>query len=482
MPAEPVAPGRCRRGWGRGEHRARERRASSAHELRCDDRTGGVFARFGASTPARPRRPTCRRASGVLWGLIVLGSPACPYYDSSWGQAKTAQKNAAQHYSGARLGEETATSPRLPPRRNLELRRLKVQAVATREHAVQVVNWQARFREAVDRASPLLASALAVELDVVDGGIWRPAGDAEPLDALLAELERTHDGAGVDYVVGLVGALDRLEPSIHQLGVARLHGKHLVLRAANDALEYDAITQGFGELGREERDELYRSRRAHRASAVLIHELGHCLGAVHVQTPTELMYPRYGTEMSAISEPVAALMRITVSERALPPEARDPRRLAEQLREEFARQRAPWVPGELLDMDEYLASFGPATGGTLGAASAIPVAPAPPSGVAPPAGVGSPATSASGAPAAAAGPPETPATGLSPVQRPLRPPPHRGAALPARHGPKARLDHHACRMRTAHEAEQRLQTLSARRIVLPACSITRKRCVRGMSS
>jgi matrixin len=371
----------------------------------------GVRFSFGSSF--RPCRAGFPSRLSLAVGMLALGLPACLYYDSSWGQAKTAQQNAAQHYSGARLGEGAAPGTRLPPRQSGELRRLKLVAVATRDHAVQVVGWQGRFREAVERANPLLGPALGVELEVVDGGIWRPAGDPEALDTLLTDLERNHDGQGADYVVGLVGALDRLEPSIHQLGVARLHGKHMVLRAANDALEYDAITEGFGELSREDRDELYRSRRAHRASAVLIHELGHCLGAVHVQTPSELMYARYGTEMSALSEPVAAVMRITLAERALAPEERDGRRMADRLLAELGRRRAPWVESEQSEMEAYLASLTRAAGGAP-SASSTSAAPGAPTPAAPTASAATVPPAATAVPSAVAAP-----DGLSPAEQEL---------------------------------------------------------------
>jgi hypothetical protein len=376
--------------------------------------------RFTLGSSTRRRRAHCPIHQRLIAGTVALGLQACLYYDSSWGQAKTAQQNAAQHYSGAQLGDGAAAGTRLPPRHSSDLRRLKLVAVATRDHAVQVVNWQGRFREAVERANPLLGPALGVELEVVDGGMWRPEGDAEALEALLSDLERNHDGQGADYVVGLVGSLNRLEPSIHQLGVARLHGKHMVLRAANDALEYDAITQGFAELSREARDELYRSRRAHRASAVLIHELGHCLGAVHVQTPGELMYARYGTEMSALSEPVAAVMRITLAERALPPEERNAGRMAERLRAELGRRRAPWIESEQSEMEAYLASLTPAAGGALSPASATSAAPAVPTAAPATAPAGTvPAAGTVAATATAAPPAVAAPAGLSPAEQEL---------------------------------------------------------------
>ena len=51
------------------------------------------------------------KASGWVVAALALLGLGC-IYDSNWGQAKTSQQNAAQHYSGAELGEQKAPTHR----------------------------------------------------------------------------------------------------------------------------------------------------------------------------------------------------------------------------------------------------------------------------------------------------------------------------------------------------------------------------------
>lgn len=303
--------------------------------------------------------------------LCVLASSAgCFYYDSTWGQARTAQQNTAQQMSGAQLGSKEGGEHRLPPRA-AALQHQRIVAFATPQHAAEIVNWQARFREAVDRANQVLGPVLGLELEAVAGGSWRPEQDGEHLEPLLAELERTHGDVQAQWVVGLVGSLTRLEPAFHEIGVSRVHGKYMVIRAANDALEFDAIEHSFTELGTEERAALYRSRRAHQASAVLIHELGHCLGAVHVSTPTDLMHSIYDSSMSGLDDAVVRVLRISLEERGLPAEQRSPAHLAAALENAFAVEPAPWDPQEKAEMLAYLAQLHAAPAPARATASSV---------------------------------------------------------------------------------------------------------------
>ena len=55
----------------------------------------------------------------------------------------------------------------------------------------------------------------------------------------------------------------------------------------------------FTELRAEERDLLYQSRRRHKTTATLLHELGHNLGAEHVPDQDTLMHEMYSERSSA---------------------------------------------------------------------------------------------------------------------------------------------------------------------------------------
>jgi hypothetical protein len=99
---------------------------------------------------------------------------------------------------------------------------------------------------------------------------------------------------------------------LHELGVSRLLGKHMVVRAAGRLDERDAIERGFDELSVDDRAQLLRSRKRHRALAVFLHELGHCLGALHEVDQQSLMNPSYDPKMSGFAEGAVALMRIAL--------------------------------------------------------------------------------------------------------------------------------------------------------------------------
>lgn len=81
-------------------------------------------------------------------------------------------------------------------------------------------------------------------------------------------------GADVDLVVGLSPPTELLTFSFSHLGVAEMLGKHVVLRSASDARELEAIEAAFPDLDAEARRELYTKRKLHKATALLLHELG----------------------------------------------------------------------------------------------------------------------------------------------------------------------------------------------------------------
>ncbi len=87
--------------------------------------------------------------------------------------------------------------------------------------------------------------------------------------------------------------------------MSNVPGKHLVLRATGAAEEKDDIDRAFDQLSVEDRAKLGRVRARHRATAVLLHELGHSLGALHVRDPQSLMSPAYDKRMTAYGDPVA---------------------------------------------------------------------------------------------------------------------------------------------------------------------------------
>ncbi len=231
-------------------------------------------------------------------------------YDSSWFAQKQAQKNFASQQSPERLqgrGDVALSRARA--------RRMTVRAYATRAYAAQVLDWPKRFAETLADGNRVLAPELGIDLQLTDATNWTTAGEEDDVTQLLERLRAKDDGADVDWVVGLVGSVPRFETSFHQLGVADLVGKHVVIRSVNDVAEHQAIEQSLLRLSASEREGLSRKRYQHKVTAVWLHELGHTLGALHDKAPQSLMQLAYSHESGAFLPASLAVMRHVLANR-----------------------------------------------------------------------------------------------------------------------------------------------------------------------
>lgn len=171
------------------------------------------------------------------------------------------------------------------------LRPLLVRAYADPEHRRLVLGWQLRFYRAVERANPVLRSRFGAELVIESVHPWeRPEGGGD-LHLALLDLARLDPGDDVDFVVGLVAPLATASNAVHDLGMAHVLSPHLVLRGMDDTAEAQALAEAFDKLDEDERQALYRARLRHKEVVVLLHELGHSLGALHVDQEGALMRP-----------------------------------------------------------------------------------------------------------------------------------------------------------------------------------------------
>ena len=248
----------------------------------------------------------------VAIGVAVAElSSSCLFYDSRWGQETQSQQRVAQQRT------PNALEPSRSGRSQLETPvRVDVLRVRVHDGTTNVGGAAEQFlNQVVDNANQLLAKDLGVSLEVSELQAWKQESASAPLAEQLTELKSVDGGEGADLVMGLSSPIELLTFSFHQLGVAEPLGKHLVLRAASDARELEAIEKSFPDLDANERHELYSSRKLHKATALLLHELGHALGAVHTMQREELMYPSYSTDMKSFSAPSLELLRVSLEQR-----------------------------------------------------------------------------------------------------------------------------------------------------------------------
>jgi hypothetical protein len=242
------------------------------------------------------------------FAVLCAAVPACFVgYDSRYFEAKNSQRRvAAQEAPSAIIASPDAPPPVRAARRALQLR-----VRPNRRYLAQTVDATKHVADLVADANGVLTPALALSLDVDRVEPWTNETD-ERLEPALAALAHDDAGSEVDFVLGLIGALPRPTDSLHELGMAELGGKHMVVRAPSRLGEQDAVERGFYELSEDDRRALLRKHERHRVLAVFLHELGHALGALHETDEGSLMRPTYSPKMNGFGGPCIALMRVAL--------------------------------------------------------------------------------------------------------------------------------------------------------------------------
>jgi hypothetical protein len=169
---------------------------------------------------------------------------------------------------------------------------VRIRVWADDAYRAQNIHWQQTFEDQLEHANEVLGGMFGVRL-VAELRSWsRTAPDATLEDSLgaLAEID---PGDDVLSVVGLTSSLGIVAATFDRLGVAELGGRHMVLRGYADLEERKMFDRVFTELRSDERELIYRSRRRHKTTGVLLHELGHNLGADHVVEEDTLMNAGY---------------------------------------------------------------------------------------------------------------------------------------------------------------------------------------------
>jgi tetratricopeptide (TPR) repeat protein len=178
-------------------------------------------------------------------------------------------------------------------------------------HRRQVQGWVPRFQAQVEAANPMLEACCGLRLEVERARAWKDdqsADVARALEALRGHAPLTESR----LVVGLLAPMTFDATDFRVLGMAEEGGRHFVMRGLDDAVLARVIDQVAPNAGLEARQELYRLVTRHKEQAILLHELGHILGAPHVSDAQAIMNGQYDWSMRGFS---AGTLRVLASNR-----------------------------------------------------------------------------------------------------------------------------------------------------------------------
>jgi biopolymer transport protein ExbD len=238
----------------------------------------------------------------LLFGVLVLGGClVSPVYH--FGGGKTEKE--AQHDRAAEL-----TPPVLVADGEWhgEVKVAHIRVWADDEYRAQNVRWERTFGDSLDYANEVLAPLMGIRLEA-EYHAWDHHAPGNTLGQDLDDLVQQDPGDGVLTVIGLTSSQGLTSATFEELGLASTPGNHMMLRGYADVEERQIFERYFKTLTADERDHLYTARRRHKGAALLLHELGHNLGAPHSATADTLMYPMYSDHSASFDPDSVTLMR-----------------------------------------------------------------------------------------------------------------------------------------------------------------------------
>jgi predicted Zn-dependent protease len=288
--------------------------------------------------------------------LLVLAVPAV-----AWAGPFTPDLDAQRRYAESMMPAQISLpAPSVRPR---PVATLRIRFYADEDYRSGLFRWADRTKTQLEGLNKVLEPALGVRFEAEGFRRWHRESGSIDVQQMLAELEKLDPGPGVDLVVGFVTPLPLVSTSMHEIGAARMLGRHFILRGMASADEASAL-KALNLLDPAEREQVYSKRKWHKETAVFLHEWLHTLGAIHSSNAERLTSPSYSNRMSNLNVVDTELASLALKAR-----------LAERqsgtldwsgLRAAVERSRSPeWSTKERDDLLALLASQGARAGAKL---------------------------------------------------------------------------------------------------------------------
>jgi hypothetical protein len=191
----------------------------------------------------------------------------------------------------------------------------KVRVLADADFRAQTPKWQAHITDEIDYANSLLTPMLGVRLEVAEIRAWDHQAPDAPLRETLAAAAEAAPGDDVSWVIAFTTPPATPTNAFDELGMTEPFGRYVVVRGYDDQGQRATFAKMFADVPVKDAGDVLDARRRHKQTCVLLHQLGHSLGAIHETDPSWIMHATYEAQQSTISDRNRELMQLALDER-----------------------------------------------------------------------------------------------------------------------------------------------------------------------
>ena len=199
----------------------------------------------------------------------------------------------------------------------------RVRVYADADFRAHDARWKQDITDEIDYANQLLTPMLGVRLEVSEIVEWDHAAPDAPLRETLAALATAAPDGDAHWVIGITAPPTQPTNAYDELGTGELFGRYIVMRGLSADDEKAAFTRQFPDIPLGEAGDALDARRRHHATCLLLHQLGHTLGAIHETDPSWIMHATYDPQQSTIAVRNRELMQLALDDRLQIAELRD---------------------------------------------------------------------------------------------------------------------------------------------------------------
>ncbi len=163
--------------------------------------------------------------------------------------------------------------------------------------------WRRDIRRQFERVSRFTASWFGVSLAVESIREWNRKDPDGDLQTAFDQLTGADAGVGVHWVAGFIGPQRGRSLSHKVLGRAHPISPYFVMRRMSDSILKRWLHDYVDALSDREIGRRYKEMVHHLEDAILLHEWGHTLGAVHVRDSTAIMSLGYDRKVHRFAAP-----------------------------------------------------------------------------------------------------------------------------------------------------------------------------------